>query len=218
VRIIRGLLRSLALREIRADDKYARLGWLLVIGTIPAGILGLILEHPLRSVFASAATAAAFLIANGFMLLGAEALRRRAPEPGDWEGDSDARLAKLTWRQSFAVGASQSIALIPGFSRSGATMGGGLLAGLSNEDAARFSFLLATPIIFAAAALKLPDLFGSAGDHIRGQALVGGLCAGLTTIIAVPLLLRIFKTQRLTPFGIYCIVVGTALTIGFAVS
>ncbi|MDX6639094.1 MAG: undecaprenyl-diphosphatase [Solirubrobacteraceae bacterium] len=218
VRIIRGLLRSLALREIRADDKHARLGWLLVIGTIPAGILGLILEHPLRSVFASAATAAAFLIANGFMLLGAEALRRRAPAPGDWEGDSDARLAKLTWRQSFAVGTSQAIALIPGFSRSGATMGGGLLAGLSNEDAARFSFLLATPIIFAAAALKLPDLFGSAGDHIRGQALVGGLCAGLTTIIAVPLLLRIFKTQRLTPFGIYCIVVGTALTIGFAVS
>jgi undecaprenyl-diphosphatase len=218
VRIVRGLLRSLAIREIRADDKDAKLGWLLVIGTIPAGVLGLILEHPLRSVFASAATAAAFLIVNGFMLLGAEALRRRAPEPGDWQGDSDARLARLTWRQSFGIGTSQAIALIPGFSRSGATMGGGLLAGLNNEDAARFSFLLATPIIFAAAVLKLPDLFGHAGDHIRGQALAGGLCAGLTTIIAVPLLLRIFKSNRLTPFGIYCIVLGTALTIGFAIS
>jgi len=218
VRIVRGLFRSLAQREIRAEDSDAKLGWLLVVGTIPAGILGLLLEHSLRKVFASAAAAAAFLIANGFMLLGAEMLRRRAPTPGDWKGDGDERVAKLTYRQSVAVGVSQAIALIPGFSRSGATMGGGLLVGLSNEDAARFSFLLATPIILAAAVLKLPDLFGHAGDHIRGQAIVGGLCAALTTIIAVPVLLRFFRTNRLTPFGIYCIVLGSVLTIGFAVS
>jgi len=217
-RIVRGIFRSLAQREIRAGDHDARLGWLIVVATIPAGLLGLVLEHKLRSVFASASAAAAFLIANGFMLLGAEQLRKRAPEPGDWEGDGDARVAKLSWRQSIAVGTSQAIALIPGFSRSGATMGGGLLVGLSNEDAARFSFLLATPIILAAAVLKLPDLLGHDGDGIRGQALVGALCAGLTTIIAVPFLMRFFRTSRLTPFGIYCIVVGSALTIGFAVT
>jgi undecaprenyl-diphosphatase len=218
VRIVRGLLRSLGQREIRSDDVDAKLGWLLVVGTIPAGILGLLLEHPLRKVFASAATAAAFLILNGFLLLGAEYLRRRAPQADDSAQDPDARLARLNYKQALGVGSSQAIALIPGLSRSGATMGGGLLAGLTHEDAARFSFLLATPIILAAAVLKLPELFGHAGDHIRGQALVGGLCAGLTTIIAVPLLLRFFRSNTLTPFGIYCIVVGSALTIGFAVS
>jgi len=218
VRIVRGLFRSLGQREIREDDHDARLGWLLVIGTIPAGVLGLLLEHPLRKVFASAATAAAFLIVNGFMLLAAEALRRRRASEPVTEEDPDARLARLDWRQSLAVGASQAIALIPGLSRSGATMGGGLLVGLNNEDAARFSFLLATPIITAAAVLKLPELFGHEGDGIRGQALVGGLCAGAMTIVAVPLLLRFFRTNSLKPFGFYCIVLGAALTIGFAVS
>ena len=95
-------------------------------------------------------------------------------------------------------------------------MGGGLLAGLSNEDAARYSFLLATPIIGAAAVLKLPDLFGSQGDGVRGPALAGALCAGLTTFIAVRFLLRYFETNRLTPFGIYCIVAGTVCTLIFA--
>ena len=70
------------------------------------------------------------------------------------------------------------MALIPGFSRSGASMGGGLLVGLSNEDAARFSFLLATPIIGAAAVLKLPDLFGPTGDGVRGPALAASLVLG----------------------------------------
>jgi undecaprenyl-diphosphatase len=214
--IIQGLFRSLQLREIREDDKYAKLGWLLVVGTIPAGLIGLLAEHKLRSVFASASTAAAFLIANGVMLLIAERLRRRAPVPGDGEGDSDARIARMTYRQGFGIGAAQAIALIPGFSRSGATMGGGLLAGLSNEDAARFSFLLATPIIFAAALLKLPDLFGSAGNGIRGQALVGALCAAFTTFFAVKFLLRYFETNRLTPFGVYCLTVGIVLTVAFA--
>ena len=87
-------------------------------------------------------------------------------------------------------------------------MGGGLIVGLSNEDAARFSFLLATPIIGAAGVLKLPELFGSAGDGVRGQALVGALAAALSTYFAVKFLLRFFQTNRLTPFGIYCIVAG----------
>jgi undecaprenyl-diphosphatase len=137
-RIVSGLGRSLRDREIAPGDGDARLGWLLVVGTIPAGLLGLLLEHPLRRVFASPQSAAAFLFLNGVMLFGAEALRRRAPGPDPLLPDGDARIAaRTTWNEALAVGAAQAIALLPGFSRSGATMGGGLLAGLSNEDAAR---------------------------------------------------------------------------------
>jgi undecaprenyl-diphosphatase len=215
-RILAGLWRSIAEREIREDDHDARLGWLLVVGTIPAGILGLALEHKLRDLFASAASAAAFLIVNGILLLIFERLRKRAPRPGDWRGDTDERLAKLSWRQAIAVGTSQAAALIPGISRSGITMGGGLLVGLSNEDAARYAFLLATPIIGAAALLKLPELFGSEGNGVRGPAFVGAVCAAVTTYIAVKFLLKYFETNRLTPFGIYCIVAGTICTLIFA--
>jgi undecaprenyl-diphosphatase len=215
-RIVSGLWRSLQMREIRAEDTYARLGWLLVAGTIPVGIVGLLLQEPLRKLFASPEIAAAFLIVNGIALLLFERLRRRPPRRGDYLGDSDARLAKLTWRQTIGVGTSQAFALVPGISRSGFTMGGGLIVGLSNEDAARFAFLLATPVIFAAAALKLPELFGSAGNGVRGPALVAGLCAAATTFVAVKFLLRYFQTNRLTPFGIYCVAVGTICTLVFA--
>jgi undecaprenyl-diphosphatase len=217
VRILRGLGRSLRDREIRADDTDAKLGWLLVVGTIPAGILGLALEHKLRSVFASAQSAAIFLMLNGLLLYGAELLRRRAPQPE--HGDPDDRIARrVSWRESFTVGAAQAIALIPGFSRSGASMGGGLLVGLSNEDAARFAFLLATPIIGAAAALKLPELFGSQGNGVRGQALLAALCSALTAYLAVRFLMRFFRTNRLTPFAIYCVVAGGAATLYLALS
>jgi undecaprenyl-diphosphatase len=216
VRIVKGLWRSLAMREIRADDSDARLGWLLVAGTIPVGVIGLLLQEPLRKLFASPALAAAFLIVNGSALLLFERLRKRPPRPGDFQGDVDARLAKLSWRQAIAVGTSQAAALIPGISRSGFTMGGGLLAGLSNEDAARFGFLLATPVIFAAAALKLPELFGSQGNGVRGPALVAGLCAAATTFFAVKFLLRYFQTNRLSPFGFYCIGLGVISTLVFA--
>jgi undecaprenyl-diphosphatase len=216
-RILSGLWRSLRTRRIEAGDTDARLGWLLVIGTIPAGILGLLLEHSLRTLFASPETAAIFLTLNGFLLLAFESLRRRQPRPGDGEGDSDPRIAeKMSFRQAAAIGTAQAAALIPGISRSGITMGGGLIVGLSNEDAARFAFLLATPIIAAAGFLKLPELFGSAGDGVRGQALVGALAAAFTTYIAVKFLLRFFKTNRLTPFGIYCIAAGLFFTVVFA--
>ena len=217
-RIIGGLVRSIRRREIAPNDADARLGWLLVVGTIPAGILGLTLEHPLRTLFASPASAAAFLIANGLLLFGAELLRRRPPRPDDWKGDADARIARLKWRQAFAVGTAQAIALIPGFSRSGATMGGGLVVGLSNEDAARYAFLLATPIIGAAAMLKLPELFGPEGNGVRGPALVGALCAGVTTYFAVRFLLRFFRTNTLVPFAAYCVSAGVILTVVFAVT
>ena len=214
-RIFAGLARSLRGRAT-PEDTDARLGWVIVIGTIPAGILGLALEHKLRDLFASPTSAAIFLTINGVLLLVFERFRRRAPRPGDWEGDSDPRIARMSFRQALAIGSAQALALIPGISRSGITMGGGLLTGLSNEDAARYSFLLATPIIAAAGFLKLPDLLGSAGDGVRGQAVVAALAAAATTWLAVKFLLRFFETNRLTPFGIYCIVAGITCSLIFA--
>jgi undecaprenyl-diphosphatase len=217
-RILRGLARSLRNREV-GDDKDARLGWLLVVGTVPAGLLGLLLEHALRDLFASGRSAAFFLIANGIMLYGAERLRRRAPvvETSEDAAASDARIARsVSWWGALGVGAAQAVALVPGFSRSGATMGGGLLVGLSNEDSARFAFLLATPIIGAAAALKLPDLFGTSGNGVRGPALVGAICSALTAYLAVRFLMRYFETNRLTPFAAYCVAAGVAASLYFA--
>jgi undecaprenyl-diphosphatase len=217
LRIFRGLGRSVRDRGIAPGDDDARLAWLLIVGTIPAGLLGLALQHPLRTLFASPETASLFLILNGVLLLAFERLRRRRPERGDGEGDSDPRIARrVGLKQAAAIGTAQAAALIPGISRSGMTMGGGLLVGLSNEDAAKFGFLLATPVIAAAGVLKLPELFGSAGDGVRGPALVGALAAAFTTVLAVRFLLRWFRTNRLTPFGIYCVVAGIVFSLIFA--
>ena len=215
VRIVKGLGRSLRDREIAGNDTDAKLGWLLVVGTIPAGILGLTLQDSLRKLFASPEYASIFLALNGLLLFGAELLRRRAPVAAE---DDDERIARTVgWWQSFTVGAAQAIALLPGFSRSGASMGGGLLVGLSHKDAARFAFLLATPIILAAAVLKLPDLAGHQGNGVRGPALVGALCSAFTAYLAVRFLMRYFETRTLTPFAIYCACAGTAAAIYFAV-
>jgi undecaprenyl-diphosphatase len=216
VRIVRGLGRSIRDRGVHPHDADAKLAWLLVVGTIPAGILGLLLEKPLRTLFASPTTAAIFIAVNGLLLFGAERLRRRAPEHE--AGDPDKRIAgRLGWRQAAGVGTVQALALIPGISRSGVTMGGGLLAGLSNEDAARYAFLLATPIIGAAALLKLPELFGEQGNGVRGPALVGALCAAVAAYFSVRFLMRFFETNRLTPFAAYCLALGVGLTIAFTV-
>jgi undecaprenyl-diphosphatase len=216
VRILKGLGRSLRDREIAAGDSDAKLGWLLVVGTIPAGILGIALQDKLRTLFASPQYASIFLALNGLLLYGAELLRRRAPVT---DSDDDARIARTVgWRDSALVGAAQALALIPGFSRSGASMGGGLLVGLSHKDAARFAFLLATPIIGAAAVLKLPDLAGKDGNGVRGPALVGALCAAVTAYLAVRFLMRYFETKTLLPFAIYCAAAGTAAAIYFAIS
>jgi undecaprenyl-diphosphatase len=216
VRIVKGIGRSLRDRGIAPEDTDAKLGWLLVVATIPAGILGLLLEHALRNVFASAQSAAFFLMLNGLMLFGAERLRRRGAHV---EVDDDERIARqVTWRGAFGVGAAQAIALIPGFSRSGATMGGGLFIGLNNKDAARFAFLLATPIILAAAVLKLPELFGPEGNGVRGQAFVGAICSAITAFLAVRFLMRFFETQKLTPFAWFCLIEGAALSVFFLVT
>ena len=215
MRIFAGMWRSLVDRQIAPDNHDAKLGWLLVVGTVPAGLLGLLFQDSLRTVFASAQSAAFFLMLNGVMLYGAERLRRRAPvvETSDPLASDQRISGETSYRDAVGIGAAQAIALIPGFSRSGASMAGGLLTGLSNEDAARFSFLLATPIIGAAALLKLPDLFGATGDGVRGQALAASLCSALTAWFSVRFLVKYFETNRLTPFAIYCFVAGLASSI-----
>ena len=215
MRIFAGMWRSLADRQIAPDNHDGKLGWLLVVGTVPAGLLGLLFQDSLRTVFASAQSAAFFLMLNGVMLYGAERLRRRAPvvETSDPLASDERISGETSYRDAVGIGAAQAIALIPGFSRSGASMAGGLLTGLSNEDAARFSFLLATPIIGAAALLKLPDLFGATGDGVRGQALAASLASAVTAWFSVRFLVKCFETNRLTPFAIYCFVAGLASSI-----
>jgi undecaprenyl-diphosphatase len=209
VKIIAGVVCSLKNREIGPNDADAKLGWLLIVATIPAGILGLLFEDQLRATFVTPQSAAFFLFLNGFLLLGAEYLRRKkAGQPK--EKDSDARIANLTFKQATIVGSLQAMALIPGFSRTGASIAGGLLVGLSHEDAARYSFLLATPIIGAAALLKLPDLASSKGQVILVPTLVGAFFAAIFAYLAVRFLTKYFETQKLTPFALYCL--GTGLT------
>lgn len=237
IQVFKGLGRVIRDRRIAASDTYAKLGVLLVVGTIPAGILGLALEKPIRALFASPLIAAVFLIVNGLVLFTAERLRQRqqivvgahsaASRGSAWPtsdasvdgshadglhaagGESDGAIAStLSWKQALGIGAAQAAALVPGISRSGASMVGGLLSGLSNENAARFSFLLATPIIGAAAVLKLPELFSPAMADERGAFLVGALCSAVAAWFATKFLLRFFETRTLTPFAIYCVAAG----------
>lgn len=207
-RILQGLWRSVRSMSLLVDDPDAKLGWLLVIGTVPAGILGLVFEHKLRAVFASARIAAVFLIVNGCILLLAEKLRKTANSRRNRHIDSNERIARLTWGQAIGIGTAQAAALIPGISRSGSSMAGGLLAGLNNEDAARFSFLLATPIIGAAAILKLPHLLDPSVAPLRGAILAGSLCAAISAYISVKFLVRYFETKTLRPFAVYCLFAG----------
>lgn len=211
VNIIKGIFRSLAQRQIKSDDVWAKTGWLLVVGTIPAGILGLIFQDNLRSLFASPKSAAFFLIINGGVLYLAEILRKRAPEKNSQSSFND--IAKLSWWQAVKVGISQILSLIPGLSRSGSTMAGSLLVGLSNEDAARFSFLLATPIIGAAAALSLPDFFKPQNYYLIGPSLAGALAAAVAAYFSVKFLVKYFHTNKLTPFAVYCIIAGIVYSI-----
>jgi undecaprenyl-diphosphatase len=123
---------------------------------------------------------------------------------------SDVRLARLSVGRATLIGSAQILALLPGISRSGVTMVAGLLRGLSHEDAARFAFLLATPVILAAGVLKIPDLFGPLGAGIHGQVLAGSVASFVTAYLAVRYLTRYFQTRTLTPFAIYCVAVGVA--------
>jgi len=174
--------------------------------------VGLALEHSLRTLFAKPLAAAIFLTINGMILLGGEWLRRRQLAEHALPARS---LDKLPVGDGVLIGTSQIGALFAGISRSGITMVTGLLRGLDHEDAARFSFLLATPVIAAAGIYKLPDLFGPLGDGIRGQVVVGSIVAGVAAYVSVRFLVRWFQTRTLTPFAIYCLVAGGLSVIKF---
>ncbi|HEY2296858.1 MAG TPA: undecaprenyl-diphosphate phosphatase [Jatrophihabitans sp.] len=246
VRIISAWFRSIGptfkARRIVARDSDERLAWLLVIGTIPVGITGVLLEHTFRTLFAKPLAAAVFLTINGLILLSGEVLRRRAPVDEEDDGSTPAlgndareatvgrhatdgavttqrrtrRLVTLSYREGFLIGLFQTAALLAGISRSGVAMVGGLARGLSHRDAARFSFLLATPVILAAGVLKLPSLTGPSASDIRGQVIVGAVLAGVAAFVSVKWLTKYFETRTLIPFAIYSLVTGIFCIIWFA--
>jgi undecaprenyl-diphosphatase len=202
----------------RIETPTERLAWLIVIATIPVGILGLVLEHPVRTALAKPLAASIFLVVNGFILISAERLRRRAEvrSLATREGmkrDGARRLDSLEYREAAVIGTVQTTALIAGISRDGVVMATGLARGLDNSDSARYGFLLATPIILAAGLYKLPDLTGHLGNGIRGPAVIAAIVAAITAVFTVHFLTRYFRRGNLTPFGIYCVLFGLAMII-----
>jgi undecaprenyl-diphosphatase len=222
VRIVRGLGTSIAHRSISTSDE--RLAWLLVLGTIPVGLVGLVGEHWFRTTLAKPIPTACFLAVNGVMLLVSERMRSGVDGVNSSYVDervsgpeSDERLGALGVASAVGIGATQILALAPGISRSGVATVAGLFRGLSREDAARFSFLLATPVILAAGALKLGDLSGPLGNGIRGQVLFGSVLSGVGAYLSVRFLTRYLANRSLRPFGVYCLVAGVVSIVWFSV-
>jgi undecaprenyl-diphosphatase len=239
-RVIGGFVSSV--RHRRLETVHERMAWLIIIATIPAGIIGLALEHTFRTLFAKPEAAAIFLTVNGGILFTGEYLRRRAvarmaaavaaggsdtaPLPdgqsvpvADPEHDpaNDIEITRrFSFRDATVVGVFQSAALLAGISRSGITMVAGLIRGLNHEQAVRFGFLLATPVIFAAGVIKIPDLTGHLGDGIRGQVLAGSAAAFIAAIVTIKFLVRYFHTRTLTPFAWYCGIFGAFCIVRFA--
>jgi undecaprenyl-diphosphatase len=207
--IVRALVASV-IRGRLSDDRDERIGWLLVVGTIPVGVLGVLFEDPVRALFGSPAPAAFFLALNGLVMFAGEWLRRRQlANPAR----ADRPIEHLSFAQSVLVGFAQSFALLPGISRSGASMVAGLLCDLDHEDAAEFSFLLATPVIFAAALLEMRYLVAPGAHVVLLQAVLGGLVAAVAAYFSVAFLMRYFKSNDLRPFGWYCLIVGVCCYI-----
>jgi undecaprenyl-diphosphatase len=238
VRIVGGLWTSVRYREVRTPDQ--RLAWLLVLATIPVGIAGLLLESTLRDYLGKPVPAAIFLALNGGVLYAAERFSHprgsvdrpagRAEETIDFSAEAtmpmrtvtieqaaDHRLARLGVREAVTIGAAQILALLPGISRSGITMVAGLRKGLGHEDAARFAFLLATPVILAAGVLKMPTLFAPENHAVLGPALAGSLVAGVASYISIRFLTSYFETRTLTPFAVYCVIAGIGSLVFFTV-
>jgi undecaprenyl-diphosphatase len=204
-----------------------------VVATVPVGALGLVFEHQFRVLFAKPVAAALFLMANGVILLAGEQHRRRrearagAVAVGDapqatldkrivpMDDAAERELSRIGVASAAIIGASQALALLAGISREGVAIVGGVFRGLNNENAMRFSFLLSTPVIFAAGALKVPDLLGPLGDGIRPQVIAGSLAAVVTSLFAVVFLSRYFRTRTVLPFAIYSLGFGLASVIRF---
>ncbi len=248
LRIIGGFFSSI--RRLRIETVDQKLAWMIIVATIPVGLVGLVFEHEFRVLFGKPIRAAIFLIVNGLILYAGERFRTRASLAADAQAaqerqeseaaadrparvvaghasgqravrqaeisqavQSDRRLTKAGLLAALVIGSSQILALLAGISRDGVAMVAGMFRGLSREDAARFAFLLATPVILAAGVLKVPDLTGPLGNGIRGQILVGSLLSGVGAYLSVRFLVRYFQTRTLTPFAIYCVVFGLASVI-----
>jgi undecaprenyl-diphosphatase len=179
---------------------------LIVIATLPAVVLGGLLEHVLRGLFGAPIVAAAFLAINGVLLLFGERIRGLGHRP----------LRTLTFADAFVIGCWQCGALIPGISRSGATIVGALLRGISHEGAAHFSFLIATPIILGATVLELPKLrHASIPPGTLQIAAIAAVVSGIVALLSTAFLMRYFRRNEewaLNPFGYYCIVFGLGAT------
>jgi undecaprenyl-diphosphatase len=197
----------------RIETPSERLAMLLMVGTIPAAILGVFFETRIKSLFASPYVAAGFLVVNGILMLTFEHLRRRAERRAALgsktrieQEQSFAEAERISFRAAALVGACQALAFLPGISRSGVTIGGGLLAGLRHQEAARFSFLLATPVILAAGVLEVPQLLAS-GVPIA-EYIAAAVLSGIAAYLSARFLLRYFRSGRLDPYGWYCIAAG----------
>jgi len=206
VEIIRGFF-SAALRGQMKTD-YERLAMLLLVGTIPAAVLGVFFESRIKSFFASPYVAAAFLVVNGLLMLGFEFVRRRR-ERGASRAEQEAHFAeaeRISFRAAALVGACQAFAFFPGISRSGITIGGGLLAGLRHQEAARFSFMLATPVILGAGLVEVPGLFNAGVPIVEYVA--AAILSGVAAYASARFLLRHLRSGRLDPYGLYCVAAG----------
>jgi len=212
IAIVRAFVASVV-RGRFSDDKDERTAWLLVAATIPVGVLGVLLESSVKKLFASPIPVSLFLFLNGFVMLLGEWLRRRQHANA---ANPYRRLEELRPRDGVMVGFAQSLALLPGISRSGSAIVAGLLRDLHHEDAARYSFLLATPIILAASVLEFPKLFAPDAHVVLVQAVVGGIVAGVTAYASVAFLTRWFRHNDLSPFAWYCIAAGAISFILFA--
>jgi undecaprenyl-diphosphatase len=293
VRIIRGFFTSIRYREITTVDQ--KMAWMIILATIPVGLVGLKFEHVFRTIFGEPIRAAIFLMVNGVILFAGEKFRTKkslaadaeletqaradgraaapaaaaassgtvadaavagaamsgavaaAPggavaRPAGLHGalgahgamhasgqraarqleashayEADTRLSKIGFWQALVIGAAQILALFAGISRDGVVMVTGMARGLSRQDAARFSFLLSTPVILAAGVLKISDLTGPLGNGIRGQVIVGSILSGVGAYLSVRFLMKYFQTRTLTPFAIYCLVLGLASTVYLSV-
>jgi len=209
--IVTALVKSVV-RGKFSSDRDEKIGWLLVAGTIPVGLLGVFFQSSVRAFFGSPIVAALFLIANAFVMFLGEWLRRRQLRDTT-RGNKP--IEGLSFPDSIKIGVSQGFALFPGISRSGSSIVAGLLVDLDHEDAAKYSFLLATPVIFAASILEIPKLFEPSAHVVAGQAALGGVLAGLTAYASVAFLTRYFKHNDLRPFGWYCLLAGGAAFLIF---
>lgn len=225
VQLLRGGMRTIVAGRFTPDvdpDGYGRQLALVVIGTIPAGIIGLLFQHQLEAGFSIPILAAAFLVANGAVLLAGERLWRRQrlrekeiAAQAPMFAAVGRSLNEMSFKQAALIGLAQCFALIPGFSRSGLTMVTGMANGLSHETAARFSFLLATPIILAAGVLEIPKLLEHQYRADLPIALAGGVVAGIAAYLSVRFLMKYFETNRLDPFAYYCVAAGSLAFLYF---